>query len=164
MKITFGKQKHLPEIVGIFNDYIANSNARFETELMTLENKQHWFEQFQPDSRYQLFVAVEKQTVLGFACSHSYRALAAFNETVEVSIYLTSSVKGRGVGSALYQRLFDALSSQNVHSALSGIALPNEASIALHKKFGFCEVGIFREYARKNDQYISSIWLEKLFK
>ncbi|MCC8381009.1 GNAT family N-acetyltransferase [Xenorhabdus sp. PB30.3] len=163
LKITFGKQKHLSEIVDIFNYYIANSNARFETEPMTLENKQLWFSQFQPDSRYQLFVAVEDQTVLGFACSQPYRALEAFNKTVEVSIYLAPSMKHTGVGSALYQHLFSELASQDVHSALSGIALPNEASIGLHKKFGFCEVGIFREYASKNGQYISSVWLEKLF-
>jgi phosphinothricin acetyltransferase len=44
---------------------------------------------------------------------------------------------------------------------VAGIALPNDASIALHKKFGFAEVGIFREYAIKNRERISSIWMQK---
>ncbi|EEX92101.1 phosphinothricin N-acetyltransferase [Vibrio orientalis CIP 102891 = ATCC 33934] len=44
---------------------------------------------------------------------------------------------------------------------LSGIALPNDASVALHKRFGFREIGVFNEYAKKNGQYISSVWLEK---
>jgi len=49
-----------------------------------------------------------------------------------------------------------------VHVALAGIALPNDASVALHRNFGFTEVGTFREYAIKNGQYISSVWMQRL--
>ena len=79
---------------------------------------------------------------------------------MEVTVYLDEHAKGKGVGSSLYNRLFTALKIQNVHRALSGIALPNDASIALHKRFGFREVGIFNEYAKKDGHYISSVWLE----
>lgn len=72
---------------------------------------------------------------------------------MEVTVYLDEHAKGKGVGSSLYNRLFTALKIQNVHRALSGIAL--------HKRFGFREVGIFNEYAKKDGHYISSVWLEK---
>jgi len=62
----------------------------------------------------------------------------------------------------LYRELFDRLAHERVHVALAGIALPNDASVALHEKFGFAEVGIFREYAVKNGQYVSSIWMQRL--
>ncbi len=61
----------------------------------------------------------------------------------------------------MYEALFKKLETENLHLAVVGIALPNEASIALHKKFGFEEVGIFKEYAIKRGQYISSVWMQK---
>jgi phosphinothricin acetyltransferase len=58
--------------------------------------------------------------------------------------------------------LFDTLALEpSVHVALAGIALPNDASVALHRKHGFTEVGTFREYAIKNGRYISSVWMQR---
>jgi len=47
--------------------------------------------------------------------------------------------------------------------ALAGIALPNDASVALHRKFGFTDVGVFHEYAIKNGEYVDSLWMERRF-
>ncbi|MBD8513673.1 N-acetyltransferase [Photobacterium sp. CAU 1568] len=163
MNILPGTITHIPAITAIFNHYIEHTNARFETEPMTLGNRNEWFTQFRPDSPHQLFVALENHQVMGFACSQPYRPSAAFAETVEVSIYLHPDAKGQGLGSALMKTLLDALATQPVHCALSGIALPNEASVALHQKFGFREVGVFHDYARKQGEYISSLWMEKRF-
>ncbi len=163
MDIVFGDKSHLHEITKIFNHYIETSNARFEEAPMSYENRLRWFEQFSPESKYQIYVALENNSVLGFACSQRYRPDLAFSGTVEVTIYLHDQVTGRGIGSALYGRLLPALPNQGVHRALTGIALPNEASVNLHKRFGFREIGVFNEYAKKHGNYISSIWLEKLF-
>jgi phosphinothricin acetyltransferase len=81
--------------------------------------------------------------------------------TVETSIYLNPVYQGRGIGTSLYKALFRHLEAQPVHLAVAGIALPNEASIALHRKFGFEEVGTFREYARKGERLISSTWFQR---
>ena len=110
---------------------------------------------------YRLLVAQRGNRVLGYACSARYRDHEAFRETVEVSIALDASSQGQGIGTSLYRELFDRLAHEPVHIALAGIALPNDASIALHQKFGFTEVGTFREYAVKNGQYISSIWMQR---
>ena len=163
MDIVFGDKSHLHEITKIFNHYIETSNARFEEVPMSYENRLRWFEQFSPESKYQIYVALENNSVLGFACSQRYRPDLAFLDTVEVTIYLHEQLTGRGIGSALYGRLLPALPIQGVHGALTGIALPNEASVNLHKRFGFREIGVFNEYAKKHGNYISSIWLEKLF-
>ncbi|KDM91103.1 GNAT family N-acetyltransferase [Photobacterium galatheae] len=163
MEIQTGTITHVPAITALLNHYIEHTNARFETEPMTLGNRNNWFAQFQPDSPHQLFVAVENQTVIGFACSQPYRPSLAFAETVEVTIYLHPDAKRQGTGSALMQAILGALASQSVHCVLSGIALPNDASVALHQKFGFTEVGVFQNYARKNGERISSLWMQKLF-
>jgi phosphinothricin acetyltransferase len=58
--------------------------------------------------------------------------------------------------------LFECLGREPVHVALAGIVLPNEASIALHRKLGFTEVGTFHEYGIKNGRYLSAVWMERL--
>jgi phosphinothricin acetyltransferase len=99
---------------------------------------------------------------VGYACSQPYRDHEAFQETVEVSISLDVSCRGQGVGTLLYRELFACLVGQPVHVVLAGIALPNDASVALHRKLGFTEVGTFREYAIKDGQYISSLWMQRI--
>lgn len=161
MEVRLGRLSDVWQITDIFNYYIEHTNARFETMPFSYENRQSWFSQFAGDSKHQLFVVVENENILGFACSQPYRATSAFEDTVEVTIYLAPEATGKGLGSILYSKLFDALVEQGVHRALSGVALPNDASLALHRRFGFREVGVFKEYAKKNGQYISSMWLEK---
>jgi phosphinothricin acetyltransferase len=85
------------------------------------------------------------------------------SETVEVSIALAAGSRGQGIGTALYRALLECLADEPVHVALAGIVLPNDALIALQRKLGFTEVGIFHEYAVKNGQYLSSIWMERRF-
>ncbi|MEZ9348739.1 N-acetyltransferase family protein [Vibrio splendidus] len=161
MEIRLGKLTDVKGITDIFNYYIEHTNARFEEAPFTLESRQKWFSQFSVDSKHQLYVAVENGELLGFACSQPYRDIYAFSDTVETTVYLASEAQRKGLGSKLYSQLFSSITDLGVHRVLSGVALPNEASIALHKNFGFREIGVFNEYAKKNGQYISSMWLEK---
>jgi len=85
-----------------------------------------------------------------------------FDATVETSIYLDVARRRRGLGTALYFALFQRLAQQPVHVALAAVALPNEASLALHRKLGFETVGTFRNYARKHGEWISSTWLQRV--
>lgn len=91
-----------------------------------------------------------------------YRDHEAFRETVEVSVALRESSRGQGIGTLLYSSLFESLVGEPVHVALAGIALPNDASVALHRRFGFQDVGVFREYAVKNHERISSLRMQRL--
>ena len=162
MEIRIAELSDVAAITCIFNFYIEHTNARFEEEKLSLENRQQWFSQFSNQSKHQLYVATEGGVLLGFACSQQYRAMSAFEDTAEVTIYLAAEAQGKGLGSKLYSQLFASISDYDVHRVVSGVALPNDASIALHKRFGFREVGVFNEYAKKNGQYISSMWLEKV--
>lgn len=162
VKVTAGTEDDLAAIVGILNDTAASSIARFETRPVSVAERRDWFGQFSPTGPYRLVVARGGDQVLGYACSQRYRDLEAFRETVEVSIALDVSSRGQGVGTALYRALFGSLDGEpSVHVALAGIALPNDASVALHRKFGFTEVGTFREYAIKDGRYISSVWMQR---
>jgi phosphinothricin acetyltransferase len=163
VEITPATEDDLPKIVEIFNESAANSIANFATRPATVDERRDWYKQFSSTGPYRLLVARRGRLVLGYASSQRYRDHEAFRETVEVSIALHESHRGQGLGSALYRALFDSLAHEPVHVVVAGIALPNDASVALHRKFGFTDVGVFREYAVKNGQYISSLWMQRLF-
>jgi phosphinothricin acetyltransferase len=150
----------LPALVDIFNNYVINGHVTFDTELNTIESRRQWFESY-GDGRYQLLVATADGTTVGCTYSSRYRPRPAFDTTVETSIYLAPHHRGRGMGSLLYTALFERLAAQPVHMALAAVALPNDASLALHRKHGFEEVGTFKEYAQKNGEWISSTWLRR---
>lgn len=158
--VRLASRGDLPELVSIYNYYATNSHATFDTDPVTLDSRTSWFDGFSETGPHRLLVAAEGGRVLGCASSAPYREHPAFARTVEVGIYLHPDVRSRGIGSALYRPLLDNLRSENIHVALAGIALPNDASIALHRKFGFTEVGVFENYAVKNGTYISSAWMQ----
>lgn len=128
------------------------------------EDRAAWFAKYQRTGPYRMLVAAEGDRILGCTYSSRYREHPAFDQTIETSIYLAPDCRARGLGTQLYTKLFTEIAREPLHLAVSGIALPNEASVNLHRKFGFTEVGIFQEYAVKNGKRISSIWMQKKLK
>ncbi len=161
VELATASARDLPGIVAVQNHTAATSHARFATGPLNMEERRDWFSQFADAGPYRMLVARRGDQVLGYACSQRYRAEDAFRETVEASVGLGEGSRGRGLGTALYRELFGLLADAPVHVVLAGIALPNHASVALHRKFGFAEVGTFREYAVKNGRYISSLWMQR---
>jgi phosphinothricin acetyltransferase len=162
VEITVAMDDDLPAIVEIFNYSAANSIANFASRPASVAERREWFEQFFSSGPYRLLVARRGNMILGYACSQRYRSHEAFSQTVEVSIALHGRCRGQGIGTSLYRALFESLAHEPVHVVVAGIALPNDASVALHRKFGFTDVGVFSEYAIKNGQYISSLWMQRL--
>lgn len=155
------RRDDLEELVGIYNHYVERSHATFDAEPATVEGRLAWFQTFSDTGPHRLVVGAKGAQILGFASSSPYRTRPAFSRTVELSVYVHPHARGQGVGAALYSTLIDALQSEDVHLAVAGIALPNDASVALHLRFGFTEVGVFDEYATKGGAYISSLWLQR---
>jgi len=151
----------LPPLTGIYNHYIRSSHATFDERCLEPGERRAWLEAYRETGPYRLLVAEREEDVLGYASSSRYREHPAFSATIETSIFVDPSAVRRGVGRALYGALFTALRGEDLHRALAAIALPNPASIALHERFGFRSVGVFDQYARKNGERISSLWMEK---
>ena len=159
--IRLARRGDLAQLVAIYNYYIEHSIATFDTEPTTVEDRAAWFETFSEVGPHRLLVACDNDRVLGCASSGPYRAHPAFVHTVEFGINVAPVSRTAGIGSALYGTLLEELRSEALHVAIAGIALPNEASVALHRKFGFTDVGVFEEYAIKNGAYISSLWMQR---
>jgi phosphinothricin acetyltransferase len=155
-----GSAEDILGLTDIFNYYIEHTNARFTTELQTVESCRAWFGGYGA-GRYRLLVAHDASGVLGAAYSSRYRPSPAFDTTVETSIYMHPDRRRDGIGTRLYSALIQLLEDGDVHLAVAGVAQPNEASNALHRKLGFEEVGTFRDYARKRGVWISSTWFQR---
>jgi phosphinothricin acetyltransferase len=143
------EQRDLPALLDVYNHYVRETAITFDIEPRTLEQRQAWFDGFAPSGRYQCFVAVKDGLPIGWASAHRYNERAAYDTTVATSIYLAPEACGGGLGRMLYTTLFEALAREDIHRLFGGITLPNEASVRLHRAFGFEPVGIYREVGRK---------------
>jgi phosphinothricin acetyltransferase len=151
----------LPRLIEIYNYYIINTPITFDLEPYTIETRTPWFDEHAETGRHRMLVAVEDGNVIGYATSSRFRSKAAYNPTVESSVYCAHEATGRGIGSMLYGALFDILATEDVNRIVAGVTIPNDASIALHKRFGFYEVGTFTEQGRKFGRYWDVTWLER---
>ncbi|MGH8968411.1 MAG: GNAT family N-acetyltransferase [Actinomycetes bacterium] len=100
--------------------------------------------------------------LLGYATSSRLRDKPAYDTSVETTVYCAPSALGRGAGSLLYDHLFRALASEDLHRAYAGIAMPNDASVALHLRHGFRELGTYAEVGRKFGRYWDVRWFERV--
>ncbi len=151
----------LPRLTEIYNHYVINTPITFDLKPVTVEERLRWFEGHAGGARHRLFVAEIGGTVMGWAGTGSFRDRAAYDTSVETTIYCAPDATGRGIGAAMYRVLFDALRNEDINRLLAGITLPNDASVKLHRRFGFTEVGVFSECGRKFDRYWDVAWLER---
>ncbi|HEU4548661.1 MAG TPA: GNAT family N-acetyltransferase [Rhizomicrobium sp.] len=144
----------------IYNHYVRETPITFDTEEKSVADRAEWLAHFSAAGRYQCFVAVADRQVIGWASSHRFRDRAAYDTTVETSIYLAPDRRGLGLGRRLYSTLFDALQGQDLHRAYGGVTQPNDASNRLHAAMGFRQVGLLAEIGRKFGRYWDvAIWV-----
>jgi phosphinothricin acetyltransferase len=156
-----GVESDLAALNEIYNHYVRETHVSFDLEPVGLGARREWFGHYGVTGRHRIFVARDDGRVVGFATSSLFRDRPAYDTSVETSVYVATGETGRGLGTKLYETLFDALAGEDVHRAYAGIALPNDASIALHERFGFRRVALFTEQGRKFGRYWDVAWYEK---
>jgi phosphinothricin acetyltransferase len=157
-----GAIRDLDALTRIYNHYVENTHVTFDLAPFTVEERREWFGHYGPSGPHRLLVAERAGAVLGYATSGQFRDKAAYNPSVETTVYCAPDSAGQGIGTALYAALFAALREEDVHMAYAGVALPNEGSLALHRRFGFTEIGTFREVGRKFDKWWDVTWMERM--
>ncbi len=148
-------------IVAIYNYYIENSHATFDTAPYSIGERAPWFSQFNESGPHQLLVATQDVAILGYCCSTQFNNRPAYDVSVETTVYVAAEATGQGIGKKLYGELLQNLSGTGLHGAYAGISLPNDASIKLHESMGFRKVGVYEEVGWKFDKYWSVAWYER---
>ena len=159
--IRSARPDDLQALTELYNHYIRDTPITFDIEPYTPARRKPWFEQFAETGRYRLLIAENDGRLLGYAGTTSLRPKAAYESSVESTVYLAPGALGRGIGSQLYEALFAALAGEDVHRAYAGITLPNPGSVALHEKFDFQSIGIYHEVGRKFGSYWDVEWFER---
>jgi phosphinothricin acetyltransferase len=154
--------KDIPEITNIYNYYIRKTTVTFEEEEVKGEDITSRINKVE-SSGLPWLVAEQKGLIVGYAYANKWKERSAYRHSVEISVYVDHNRQGNGWGTKLYQALFTELQKKNIHLAIGGITLPNDASIALHEKFGMEKVAHFKEIGFKFQQWLDvGYWQKRL--
>jgi phosphinothricin acetyltransferase len=140
-------------VAAIYNHYVLQTVVTFEEEPITAAEISRRIDEVRAGS-LPWFVAEHDGAMAGYAYASRWRARSAYRFSSEVTVYLAPEQGRRGIGSALYAELLSALRGSGLHAAIGGIALPNDASVALHEKFGFKKVAHFEQTGFKFNRWI----------
>ncbi len=144
-------------LVAIYGPHCTTGTASFESTPPTAEEMAERVRA--TSSTYPWLVAVDtSDAVVGYAYGAQHRQRAGYRWSVDVAVYVASTATGRGIGRTLYARLLPLLEAQGLHRAYAGIALPNDASVALHRAMGFTPVGTYREVGYKLGAWLDVQW------
>jgi L-amino acid N-acyltransferase YncA len=151
----------VPRICDIYNHYVRATVVTFEeTPIGEAQMTQRIAV---VRERFPWLVIEQRGAIAGFAYAALWKARSAYRFVVESTIYMAPECVGRGLGLDLYRALLAALPQCDVHSVVGCIALPNAASVALHEKLGFKEVGRFEEVGWKFERWVDVGYWELLF-
>jgi len=152
----------LPAIAAIYTHYTLRTTTTFNIAVRSPAEWRERFEQNIASGPHLLLVAERDGAVVGLVETQQFRPRPAYDRSVEVSIYVAPDQLGRGIGRVLFDQLFARLDGdERFHRAFSIIALPNEASIALHERCGFVHRGTLTEAGFKFGQYLDVAYYER---
>ena len=143
-------------LAAIHAPYAAETAVTFQVEPSTESMFRHKIQEISP--RYPFLVCEEEGRIAGFAYAAAFRTKEAYQWDVELTVYLARDCQGKDIGSGLYQRLLTLLRAQGFAAAYACVTVPNEASDALHRRFGFREVGRFPASGYKLGRWHDVVW------
>ena len=146
-------------IAAITNHYITTSAIHFGYEPVSGDDLRGMWA---AHPRHPYLVDERDGRIVAFAKAGIWRERAASAWTTELGIYVEPTQRGGGIGTPLYRALLDACTAAGFHSAIAGITLPNDASLALHRRLGFEHVGTVRDAGFKNNAWHAVAFYQKI--
>lgn len=156
------EQKHGRAILDIFNEAIANSTALYDYRPRTIESMVPWFATKRQNNFPVVGFENNDGMLLGFASYGTFRAFPAYKYSVEHSVYVHKDHRGQGLGGKLLEAIISEAQAHQVHLMVGGIDAANEASIALHRRFGFEHSGTVREAGFKFGRWLNLAFYQKI--
>jgi len=160
MNLRGAREDDLDAINAIYNFYVEHSSCTYQETPEPIEGRREWFNRH--GLAHPVIVAEIDGQVVGWGSLSSYHARSAYRFTVEDSVYVTDALRGRGIGAALLRDLVRRARTLSHHAIVAGIDANQTASIALHARQGFVEVGRFNQVGRKFDRWLDVVYMELL--
>lgn len=132
-------QSDLKRIVAIYNSTIPSRMVTADTEVVSIESKQKWFDEHNPTNRPIWVIEDNNKRIIAWVSFQSFYGRPAYNATVEISIYIDENQRGKGLGKQILSYCIDEAPKLGIKTLLGFIFSHNEPSIKLFKKFGFEE-------------------------
>ena len=166
IRIRPAEERDIPAMLAVYAPYVEETAVSFEYAVPSPEEFRARLARVQ--GFYPWLAAEQEGRVLGYAYASRFHPRAAYDWSVEVSIYLGRQERGRGLGRQLYEALEAMLRAQNVLSAYACIAhteTPDEyldhASIRFHERMGYRLTGTFPNCGYKFERWYGMVWMEK---
>ena len=147
-------------VQAIYAPVVRDTAISFELEPPTVEDMQKRI--VAVVERMPWLVCEHHGEILGYAYASPHRVRAAYQWSVDVSVYVNPRAHRSGVGRALYTSLLRLLTLQGFYNAYAGITLPNAASVGLHEAVGFVPVGVYRNVGFKLGAWHDVGWWSRL--
>ena len=128
-------------LAAIYNYYVRETVISFETEPLSAEEMRERI--VQTAAEFPYLVCELDGRVVGYACAHRWKELAAYSQTWESSIYLHHEWRARGLGRALMEALVPLCRAAGCRALIACITAENQASVAFHESLGFRQVSLF---------------------
>ena len=145
----------------IYNHEVVHTAATFDLVPRTLDDQVSWLQA--RSGAFSAIVAIgDTGEVVGFGALSPYKERAAYRTSVEDSVYVRRDLGGQGVGSLILGRMVEVAADSGFHTIFARINASGEASIALHRKWGFELVGIEREVGRKFNRWHDVALMQRL--
>ena len=156
--------KDLKAINDIYNYEVLNSTATFDTEERSMEKAAAWFNAHNTP-HHPIFVCEEEGVIVGYVSLGQYRSLDAFEQTVEISVYVHKDHREHNVGRHLCEFILNyAKNQESISTIVAVITSSNLKSINLFFSLGFCDGGVIKNVGRKFGQTLSIANLYKIIR
>ena len=150
----------VPAITRIYNEGIRDRLATLETEERTPDERQAWLAA--RAERHPVLVAVRDGAVVGWGSLNSFSPRPAYDHVADFSVYVAREARGLGVGSALLNALIERARELGYHKLVLAAFPHNEAGMRLYARFGFREVGVYREQGMLDGGWVDVLVMELL--
>ena len=161
LQINIATKQDLNRIVEIYNWAIENTSATFDTDRKTTQSQLGWFESH--DEKHPVIVARENGRVLAWGSISPWSDRCAYSGTGEISFYVDPDFHSKGIGFNILKRLIEIGKEKNFRTLVSRIAGKSEASVHLHKKLGFSNIGTMKNVGKKFGEIIDVHLMQILF-
>lgn len=152
--------RDIPALTDIYNHYILNTTATFELEPITCDEMSRRVESI---SRAHPYLVHETGgTVDGYCYAHPWKERAAYQGTLETTVYLADRSQRRGIGRALMERLIADCRADGARALIACITAENDSSIAFHLRLGFRQVSRFEKVGLKSGRLLDVLDFELL--